>query len=312
VLLSKPKQRSEWLDDVRARPPADAADLLTDTLPSVLGSPDDVSFEILTGYLYHSDASVRRYALDGLSYWPEESTSRKLLSLLHTKGPSDSLIGFLTRQPGLRDSAEIVEASLPYLEADSPVLMGGAVDALRPASRDNPEILGAMLRSAEHVVSHTDMQTGVDLAQMMAATKDEHAHALLRSLLEKGHNQVAFPLLSFGDPADLPGLGALLPVEASLGQELYRRFGNAAVPYLERALAGSPERFTAQNIARQLIAIGDPAGFQFVARAIEQKDISRFEMIQFMKNQFPELKTANDDAIAAFARERAGEPQVPK
>jgi hypothetical protein len=312
VLPSTTKRRSEWLDDVRARPPADAVDLLTDTLPSVLGAPDDVSFEILAGYLYHSDASVRRYALNGLSYWPGDSTSRRLLSLLHTKGPSDSLIRFLTRQPGFRNSVEIVEASLPYLEADSPVLMRGAVDALRSASRFNPGILEAMLHSAEHVVSHTDKQTGFDLAQVMAGTKDERAHALLRKLLEKGYNQVAFALISFADPADLPGLGALLPVQASLGQELYRRFGNAAVPYLNRALAGSPERFAAQEIARQLIAIGEPAGFQFVVRAIEQKNISRFEMIQFMKSQFPELKTANDDAIASFARQRAGAPQVPK
>ena len=278
----------------------------------MLGAPDDVSFEILTGYLYHADASVRRYALYGLSYWPEDSTSTKLLSLLHTKGPSDSLIRFLTRQPGRRNSLEIVEASLPYLKADSPVLMKGAVDALRSASRVNPGILEAMLQSAEHVVSRTDTQTGLDLAEVMAATKDERAHALLRKLLEKGYNQVAIPLLSFGDPADLPGLGALLPVQASLGRELYRRFGNAAVPYLNRALAGSPERFEAQNLARQLIAIGEPAGFQFVVRAIEQKNVSRFEMIQFMKSQFPELQTANDDGIAAFARDRAGEPQVPK
>ena len=299
---------------MRARPPADVAELLTDTLPSVLGAPDDASFEIVTGYLYHSDASVRRYALNGLSYWPEESTSRKLLSLLHTKGPTDSLIAFLTRQPRFRDSADIVGASLPYLEADSPVLIRGAVDALRQASRDKTQILEAMLRSAEHVVSHADSQTGNDLAQTIAATKDERAHAILRGLLEKGYNQVAFALLSFRDPADLPGLSALLsdPAGATLPEDLYRNYGDAAVPYLERALSGTPGRFTAEHIARQLMAVGDPAGFQFAARAIEGKNVSRFYMIQALQTQFPELKTASDNAIAAFARERAGKPPIPK
>jgi hypothetical protein len=66
------------------------------------------------------------------------------------------------------------------------------------------------------------------------------------------------------------------------------------------------KRFTAENIARQLMAIGDRAGFQFAARSIEQKSISRFDMIQALKSQFPELKTANDDAVAAFARKRDG------
>ena len=98
----------------------DAAELLTDTLPSLLGVPDDASFQILAGYLYHPDASVRRYEMDGLSYWPEATTSENLLHLLHAKGPSDCLIRFLTRQPqfGAAHAAEIVEASLPFLDSD--------------------------------------------------------------------------------------------------------------------------------------------------------------------------------------------------
>lgn len=313
VLPSKPNQRAEWLDDLRAHAPVEAAELLTETLPSLLGAPDDVSLDILAGYLYHPDASVRRYAMNGLSYWPEEAASKKLLGLLHTKGPSDSLIGFLMRQPDFRavHSDEIAEASLPFLAVDSPVLLGGTVDALRPASRDNPAIREAMLRSAEHVVSRADSQTGSDLAQMIAATKDERAHAVLRSLLEKGYDQVASALLSFRDPSDLPGLSVLLtdPGGASLPEELYRSYGDAAVPYFERALSGAPGRFTAEHIARQLMAIGDPAGFQFAARSIEQKGVSRFDMIQALKSQFPELNTANDDVIAAFARKRAGSAQ---
>jgi hypothetical protein len=311
VLPSKPKQRAEWLEALRARAPADAAEVLTDTLPSLLGAPDDASFDILAGYLYHPDLSVRRCAMNGLSYWPEDLASGRLLSLLGTKGPSDSLIGFLTRQPRFRDSAGIVDASLPFLESDSPVLMGGAVDALRLASRDNPAIRETLLRSAEHVVSRAGSQTGSDVAQMLAAGKDPRAHALLQSLLEKGHSQVASGLLSFGDPADLPGLSALLTDLAGgpLADDLYRVYGDAAIPYLKRALTGSPERFTAQHIARRLIAIGDPAGFQYAVRAIEQKGIPRIDIIQILKSQFPELNSASEEAIVAFARTRAGSAQ---
>jgi hypothetical protein len=313
VLPSRPNQRADWLDDLRARAPVESTELLTETLPSLLGLPDDVSLDILRGYLYHPDASVRRYALNGLSYWPEEATSQKLLGLLHSKGPSDSLISFLMRQPDFRavHSDEVVDASLPFLASDSPVLLRGAVDALRLASRDNPSIREAVLRSAEHVVSRGDLQTGSDAAQMIAATKDERAHNLLRSLLGKGYRQVASALLSFRDPADLPGLSALLTDRdgAFSPEELYRSYGDAAVPYLERALSGAPGRFTAEHIARQLMAIGDPVGFQFAARSIEQKSVSRLEMIQTLRGQFPELNTANEDTIAAFARKRAGPAQ---
>ena len=88
---------------------------------------------------------------------------------------------------------------------------------------------------------------------------------------------MASALLSFGDLTDLPGLSTLLtdPGGASLPEQLFRTYGNAAIPYLERALSGTPGRFTAQSIARQLIAVDDPAGFLY------------------------------DDGIAAFAWKRA-------
>jgi hypothetical protein len=134
---------------------------------------------------------------------------------------------------------------------------------------------------------------------------------MLQGLLEKGHSQVKSGLLDFNDPADLPGLSALLngPFGWSTADELYKRFGEAAIPYLERTLAGSPERFTAQLIARQLIAIGNPAGFQYAVRAIEQKGASRIDIIQILKSQFPELNSASEEAIVAFARARAGSAQ---
>jgi hypothetical protein len=187
-------------------------ELLTDILPSLLGVPDDVSFEILSGYLYHPEATVRRYAMDGLSYWPEGVSSARLLGLLRTKGPTDSLVRFLMRRPDFRaaHSPEIAEASLPFLASDSPELLGGVVAALLGASHDNPAVREAVLRLAEHLIPRADSQSGSDLAHAIAATKDERAHAILQRLLEKGHTQVASALLSFGDLADLPGLSALL------------------------------------------------------------------------------------------------------
>ena len=101
VLPAEPGQRSEWLRSLRDRAPSDAAELLTDTLPSLLGVPDEASFEILAGYLYHPDASVQRYALDGLYYWPDEYTLPRLQSLLLTRGPSDAVTRYLAWQAAI-------------------------------------------------------------------------------------------------------------------------------------------------------------------------------------------------------------------
>jgi hypothetical protein len=97
VLAARPGQRSAWLRSLRDRAPGDA-ELLTDTLPSLLGIADDTSFNLLAGYLYHPDAGVQRYALDGLSYWPEEYTLRSLQALVQTRGLSDAVTRYLAWQ----------------------------------------------------------------------------------------------------------------------------------------------------------------------------------------------------------------------
>jgi len=96
ILASKPGRRNEWLQTIRDHPPSDRAQLLTGTLPSLSGIPDDASFDILAGYLYHPDASVRRYTLDALSYWPAGYTVRKLEALEQTRGPSEAISQYLT------------------------------------------------------------------------------------------------------------------------------------------------------------------------------------------------------------------------
>jgi IPT/TIG domain len=194
VLPSEPNRRAEWLNSLREHPPVDSGEWLTDTLPGLLGIPDESSLEILAGYLNHPDSSVRRYAFNGLSYWPEASVLRRLVALFDNTGASDT-----PEQNAERDFLAIL-----------------------------PEIL-------------------------------------------------------------------------------YRRFGDAAVPYLERALRTERGNRMARNIALQLMIANDPVGFQFAARVVEQKSHSGIEMIEILKRQFPELKNANSNEVAAFVERRAGQ-----
>ncbi|HEX4273802.1 MAG TPA: HEAT repeat domain-containing protein [Bryobacteraceae bacterium] len=178
----------------REHPPVDSGKWLTDTLPGLLGIPDEASLEILTGYLNHPDSSVRRFALNGLSYWPEESVLRRLVTLLDNTEASDT-----PEQNAERDFLAIL-----------------------------PEIL-------------------------------------------------------------------------------YRHFGGAAVPYLERALRTERGNRMATNIALQLMIGNDPVGFQFAARVVGQKSDSAIDMIQVLKRQFPDLKNAAGNAVAPFVERRASQ-----
>jgi hypothetical protein len=318
ILPSAPNQREDWLDLVRKGQSTDAAEIVTDILPSVLGFPDVASFDIVTSYLYHPFPAVRRYAAHGLSYWPEDSTSAKLLALLHTKGPNDELVRFLLQQPefGPAHHAEIVAACLPYLESDSPVAIDGALTALQWPPAAEPAVFEAMLRAAEDIVPRADAQTRNNLLQALAGPtsaprNDPRVHVLLRKFLDQGYDVAAQPLLSFRDPDDLPRLGGVLaavkadplPYRPEL---LYQAFGSAAVPYLETALRASPGRFSERDIALQLMAAGDSVGFQYALRVIAPKGGTRLDMIQSLKRQFPELKGADDDAITVFVKARTG------
>jgi hypothetical protein len=104
VLPSKSNQRAQWLDELRKRAPADPSELLSDVLPGVLGLPDQPSLEFVLGYLYHPDAAVRRYAMNGLYYWPDDLVSLRLRALLQAKGPNDDLARFL-RQAAIQNPA---------------------------------------------------------------------------------------------------------------------------------------------------------------------------------------------------------------
>ena len=319
LLPSTPQQRADWLQGLRNHPPEDSARVLADVLPSLLAMPGDASLEVLTGYLYHPNESVRRYAMDGLSYWPEDSTSLKLLALLHSRGPSDVMVRFLMRQPPLRAAraVEILEASLPFLKSESPVLVAGAIEAIQHGPHDGPAVLDALLESAVHVDRYADAQSAANLTQWLAETKSETAHSQIRRFVEEGRDYALAPLAAFADAKDLPLLGSTLVERASddhlvpLPSILYSTYKDAALPYLERALSAAPGRFTSREIALQLMIAGSPTGYQFAARAIAQRGPSRMDLIQAIKGHFAELTSASDEKVIAFVKERTGEKQMP-
>jgi hypothetical protein len=54
-----------------ASPPQDPVEILSDFLPNLLGFPDGERLSVVLDYLYHPEQTVRRYAANGLGYWPD-------------------------------------------------------------------------------------------------------------------------------------------------------------------------------------------------------------------------------------------------
>src|SRR5215475_6319348 len=107
-----------------ASPPQDPVEILSDFLPGILGVPDGKRLQMVLDYLYHPEEAVRRYAANGLGYWPDDEIRRRLSALARTRGPSDVFVDrIMTFAP------ELAEAMFSRLSSDNPVIVRGAVTA---------------------------------------------------------------------------------------------------------------------------------------------------------------------------------------
>jgi hypothetical protein len=163
ILPADPGARERWLAATNAQAPTSTGDLLADFLPSILGNPDEETLQLLRPYLYHPDRLVRDYAMYGLTYWPDAQVAPKLWEWILAEGPTDATIGYFLH---LRDFAaehttQLMEASIPYLQSNSPVVVYGALYVLSimaspPDSPIGPYLrlraCDAMIRAKDHII----------------------------------------------------------------------------------------------------------------------------------------------------------------
>ncbi len=213
---------------------------------------------------------------------------------MRTSGPSDAIIDFLLHVRWFTAShvAQMTEVSIPFLQSDSAVLMHGA---------------------AGHII-HVDRQNLNDYIADLAQLHDPRVHDLLWDLVNRriGYEQALIALSWLKSPEDLPKLAqlALQPANgraleydvASLPYALHNAYGDSAIPYLERMVERSEYTWVRTNGARELVLAGRPVGFGFMADAIKNARFYRAEMIQFLLDQFPELRQSDDASILRFVR----------
>ena len=316
ILPGTPTERTKWLKELSARAPSDAADLLTDFLPSILGIPDRESLDLLCGYLYHPDRLVRKYAMYGLTYWPDDEAGKVVVNLARTRGPSDVSVRFLLHRRQL-SADPVIEAAIPYLRSDSPIFLRGAVTAfyqtgvpehaLSPAIRVRAET--ALIEAADHIVSAGDDQLRSDYAATLGMCRDDRAGAVLWNLINRdvAREQAAIALTWRHMDADLPKLAQLAQNIDIYGLPygLRRGYGEAAIPYLETMLERSKFTRVRTASAQELMLAGRPKGFAFMVDAMENNQPYRLEMLQFARDHFPELRETDDAATLNFLKARA-------
>ena len=151
----------------------------------------------------------------------------------------------------------------------------------------------------------------------LGTMRDERSHQILWDFVQRrvAYEQSLIAIPWRKDLKDLPRLAAILDAPAtgdplstelsSLPYSLHNAYGAAALPVLENALKNSGYVWVRTDCARELIGENRPSGFAFVADAIEKDRFYKREMIQFLRDRFPELRDADDAAVLAFLKRRA-------
>jgi hypothetical protein len=304
-----------------ASPTQDPVEILSDFLPNLLGLQDGERLSVVLDYLYHPEETVRRYAANALGYWQEDEVLRRLSALARNRGPSDVFVN-LTLSAG----PEMAEAMFRHLSSDNPIILSGAVTAASRVVSNHQQLFSnavkasaedALLATAEHIVRVGDGQTISNFAAALGAMRDERSHQILWDFVQRrvAYEQSLTAISWRKDLKDLPRLAAILDAPAtgdplsaelsSLPYALHNAYGAAALPVLENALKKSGYVWVRTNCARELIIENRPSGFAFVAEAIKQDRFYKREMIEFVRERFPKLRSADEAAVLAFLKRRS-------
>jgi hypothetical protein len=120
----------------------------------------------------------------------------------------------------------------------------------------------------------------------------------------KSEGQSRIALTWIGDARDLPRLAALLmqadSTDSSLAYSLHRAYGDAALPWLIRAAGDTKQVGVRIACARELVLANQVEGFRYLLEAATETPSARRDVVQFVRDRFPDLRDAPEDAALAF------------
>ncbi|MEO8659640.1 MAG: hypothetical protein ABI693_14305 [Bryobacteraceae bacterium] len=190
-------KRQAWLESMRGKRPADAVELLSDYLPSLLAVPDATVLSLLTNALYHSESSVRNYTCNALDLFDDALIASWIPRTVRANGPTPELAYVLSwRRPSFQArGGEIANSVLSYMKSTSPLLVAGALQSLyfmKPVYdwSSHPDLPVLMDRTvageAERLIETHNATILQPLALYLGTWKDERSRILLRRLVTEG------------------------------------------------------------------------------------------------------------------------------
>jgi hypothetical protein len=309
-------QVESWLRDLLAHGPDSPEQLLGDFLPSLLASRSERALGAVLDQIYSHNDNVAHFASHSLNLFDLDLVRRSLVRTIHGRGPS---YAFAEALPPIGDKVanQLAVESARYMESSDPEKVAGAMHLAHMLSffelgkPTRLKLSRAREASVQRVLEQRNERAAADLVQFLSQTKTPEAHEQIWRFVTAhlAEEQSLICITWVKDPSDLPRITALLttydeadPAGSRKSSVLYgmKGYGAAAQPYMRTILSNSRQTWVRTSAAQQLALLNDVAGWQFFRKIIDERPRYRDQMIRWLKDNFPEIKNADEAAIAAF------------
>lgn len=325
------ERRDAWLLDLKSRMSrGTAGELAGDLLPSALASPGEWLIPILLDLTHWSDAVtprtehnrpsiehgeqiVQRYAAECLHAFDEQVVWRHAADYARQYGPSPAMVSGVGHNREWLDEAAL-RKGLGSREGWAQAGALEAINAMQTRTNDRD-----VIDAADRILKINNREAVTRLARVLGLIHTDESRRLLWRIVESGSQvseQALICIAWIANGEDLPRLGAeLLKYDAadpygyrksSLPYQLDKQFGERSYPYLRRAVGESRQLWVRKAAALPLARRGDAAAFATLLDIIVKQPSAQLEICEFARNQFPELKSADDAEVLAFLRAKAG------
>src|ERR1035437_4480020 len=318
-----------WLAPELSSGPTSPGLIVADFLPALLASHARAALHVVLEETYNSDQIVGMYAGNSLPLFDPELVRQETLSVLKGEGPND----FLAYAPSSSReilktiSEQLAAVALANLNSDNPQRVLGAIHSLvllsDPSFGLGPETVHNVSRSldssVDHVVGQRNAKAAWWLANYFGQKRTAQTHQSLWKMADANLavEQSLICIAWFKDASDLLKLTTVTETYDPDDPHGYRRasvaeaigsYGQIALPYLHRLLQNSRQTWVRTSTAKAVVSMNDPAGFQFFIAMLKDKPFYTNELIGWLKDTFPTLKTADDSRITAFLQEKISHP----
>lgn len=308
-------QRAEWIRERAAEMPSLADELISKAIPELLALPDEAALQVILPELYHPDESVRRYAAASLAMFDGAVVARDLTPMIREKGPTEEIARLLDGNENLfQGGHEAFMALLPgFLKQASALTQAGALQYIvwepnhdwGKSAELQAQRTALVMGAAPGILERGDAHLQQMLSLALGSIQTQASREMLWRMIQEGKaaEQSKIALTWIGDARDLPRLAGVM--DASLPYSLRRVYGDAALPWLKEAARETSQPAVRKECAKELAIAGEPEGFQVLLQTMDEMPSFRAEVLQFVRDRFPDLRGADEAKVLGFLKQRA-------